>query len=46
MLNAWTHKHRALAGDFSVQQPGVDRTRLGLQLGQIRQCPAAAQVIG
>jgi len=43
-LDDWTHKYRGLAGDFSVQQPVVDRTRLGLQLGQVAERAAAAQV--
>src|SRR5262245_38896633 len=34
-FNDWTHKHSALADCFSVQQPGVDRTRPVLQVGQV-----------
>src|SRR6266567_5597911 len=44
-LDDWTHKCHALAGGFSVQQPGVDRTRLVLQLGQVVQQAVAAQVL-
>src|SRR6266567_5620089 len=44
-LDDWTHKCRALADGFSVQQPGVDRTRLVLQLGQVVQQPVAVQVL-
>ena len=40
-LDDWTHKCRALAGGFSLQQPAVDRTGLGLQFGQVGEPPVA-----
>ena len=45
-LKDWTHKCRALAGGFGMQQPVVDPMCLGLQFGQVGQQPVAAQVPG
>ena len=45
-LEDWIRKDAALAGTFSVQQPGVDRTRPGLQLVEVVQAAVAAQVAG
>jgi hypothetical protein len=43
-LEDWIRKDTALAGTFSVQQPGVDRTRPGLELIKVGQATVAAQV--
>ena len=45
-LKDWIRKDAGLAGTFSVQQPGVDRTCPGLQLVKVVQAPLAAQVAG
>jgi hypothetical protein len=45
-LEDWIRKDAGLAGTFSVQQPGVDRTRPGLKLIEVMQAPLAAQVTG
>jgi len=43
-LEDWIRKDAALAGTFSVQQPGVDRTRRFLQLVEVVQAAADPQV--
>ena len=43
-LEDWIRKDAALAGTFSVQQPGIDRTRPGLELIKVMQPPLAAEV--
>jgi hypothetical protein len=43
-LEDWIRKDAALAGTFSVQQPGVDRTCPVLQLAQVGKTPLAAEV--
>jgi hypothetical protein len=43
-LEDWIRKDAALAGTFSVQQPGVDRTRGILQLAEVVQAAADPQV--
>src|SRR6266851_9273471 len=43
-LEDWIRKDAGLAGTFSVQQPGVDRTCPGLKLIEVMQAPLAAQV--
>ena len=45
-LKDWIRKDAALAGTFSVQQPGVDRTRPGLQFVQVVQAALEPQVGG
>ena len=45
-LEDWIRKDAGLAGTFSVQQPGVDRTRPGLKLIKVVQAALAAQVAG
>ena len=45
-LEDWIRKDAGLAGTFSLQQPGVDRTRPGLKLIEVMQAPLAAQVAG
>src|SRR2546423_1219719 len=41
-----TIEDASLADFFSVQQAGVDRTRPGLQLGEVADAALAAEVIG
>jgi hypothetical protein len=43
-LKDWIRKDAALAGTFSLHQPGIDRSRPGLQLAQVGQAPLAAEV--
>jgi hypothetical protein len=43
-LEDWIRKDAALAGTFSVQQPGVDRTPGVLQVAQVVQAAADPQV--
>jgi hypothetical protein len=43
-LEDWIRKDAALAGTFSVQQPGVDRTCGVLELAQAGDAPADPQV--
>jgi hypothetical protein len=43
-LEDWIRKDAGLAGTFSVQQAGVDRTCPGLELIKVMQAPLAAQV--
>ena len=43
-LEDWIRKDAGLAGTFSLQQAGVDRTRPGLKLIKVMQAPLAAQV--
>ena len=43
-LEDWIRKDAGLAGTFSLQQPGVDRTGPGLKLIEVMQAPLAAQV--
>jgi hypothetical protein len=45
-LEDWVRKDAALAGTFSLQQPGVDRTRGVLQFAQVVQAAADPQVSG
>src|SRR6266851_6269631 len=43
-LKDWIRKDAGLAGTFSLQQPGVDRTCPGLQFIEVMQAALAAQV--
>ncbi len=45
-LEDWIRKDAALAGTFSVQQPGVDGTCPGLEFIEVVQAPLAAEVAG
>jgi hypothetical protein len=45
-LEDWIREDAALAGTFSVQQPGADRTPGILQLGEVVQAAADPQVGG
>jgi hypothetical protein len=45
-LEDWIRKDAALAGTFSVQQPGVDRTCGVLEFGQAGNAAADPQVGG
>ena len=45
-LEDWIRKDAGLAGTFSLQQPGVDRTCPGLKLVEVVQAALAAQVTG
>src|SRR6266567_8266324 len=42
----WTIEDATLADTFSFQQPGVDRTRPGLEFGEVVQAALAAEVVG
>jgi len=45
-LEGWTRKDTTLTDPFMVQQPVVDVTGLGLELLEVLQPSAAAQVTG
>jgi hypothetical protein len=45
-LEDWIRKDAAPAGTFSVQQPGIDRTRGVLEFAQAGQAAADPQVGG
>jgi hypothetical protein len=45
-LEDWIRKDAGLAGTFSLQQAGVDRTCPGLKLIKVAQAPLAAEVAG
>jgi hypothetical protein len=45
-LEDWIREVAALTDTFSLQQPGVDRTCLGLQVVEVVQATLAAQVVG
>jgi hypothetical protein len=45
-LEDWIRKDTGLAGTFSVQQPGVDRTCPGLEFTEVVQAALAPDVIG
>jgi hypothetical protein len=45
-LEDWIRKDAGLAGTFSLQQAGVDRTCPGLKLIKVMQAPLAAEVAG
>ena len=45
-LEDWIRKDTALASTFSLQHPGVDRTRFGLQVVEVVQAALAADVVG
>jgi hypothetical protein len=44
-LKGWAGKDSALADFHSIQQPVVDVTRFGFEVGQVRQAALAAQVV-